>query len=76
VRQPIDPSSSFRQLATALAGMPVVVAALLRAHAPDGFGRCRACGMPGTGTPYIPAPCPLRTLAETARTIHARSGDR
>jgi hypothetical protein len=60
---PIDP------VAAALADMPDVIAALLRDHVPDPHGRCRACGRPGTGTPHLAAPCPLRWIAEAARTI-------
>jgi hypothetical protein len=69
-------AAAYRRLAAALADMPGVVAALLREHTPDGSGRCRACGMPGTGTPYVPAPCSLWTLADRARAIHTRAGTR
>ena len=59
-RPPSDP-------ATVLADMPDVVAALVRDHVPDAVGRCRACGMPGTGSPHLPWPCPLRRIADAAR---------
>jgi hypothetical protein len=49
--------------------MPDVIAALLRIHVPDAIGLCRACGIPGTGTPHLPAPCPLSRIAEAARYI-------
>jgi hypothetical protein len=63
MREPTDP------LTLVLAAMPDVVAALLRDHVPDNLGRCTGCGRPGTGTPYLPAPCSLWTIAETARKI-------
>jgi hypothetical protein len=63
MREPTDP------LAAALADMPDVIAGLLRDHVPDVKGRCRACGLPGTGTPHLDAPCPLSRIAETARSI-------
>lgn len=66
VREPTDP------LAAALADMPAVVAALLRDHVPDARGRCSACGLPGTGTPHVAAPCSLRRIAEMAREVRAR----
>lgn len=59
-------------VAVALADMPDVVAALLRDHVPDALGRCRACGTPGTGTPYVRYPCSLREIAEAARKIRAQ----
>ena len=58
-------------VATALAAMPDVVAALNRDHVPDARDYCRACGMPGTGSPYLQWPCPLRRIADTARRIQA-----
>jgi hypothetical protein len=66
VREPSD------AVALVLADMPEVVAALLRDHVPDARGRCSACGLPGTGTPHLPAPCSLWTIAETARKIRAQ----
>jgi hypothetical protein len=66
MREPIDP------LTLVMAAMPDVVAALLRDHVPDHLGRCRACGRPGTVTPYLAAPCSLWTIAETARRIRMR----
>jgi len=58
-------------IATVLAAMPDVVAALVRDHVPDARGFCRACGMPGTGSPHLPWPCPLRRIADDARRIQA-----
>jgi hypothetical protein len=52
-----------------LAELPDVTAALLRDHVPDAGGWCRACGLPGTGTPHLAAPCSLRRIAEAARII-------
>lgn len=60
------------ELAVALAAMPDVVAALIRDHVPDMRGRCIACGTPGTGTPHLPWPCPLRLIADNARKLHHR----
>lgn len=56
-------------LAVVLAAMPDVVAALVRDHVPDVRGRCIACTTPGTGTPNLPWPCPLRLIAENARKL-------
>jgi hypothetical protein len=58
-------------IALVLAEMPDVVEALIREHTPDERGLCRACGTPGTGTPHLPWPCPLRVIADTARRIRA-----
>jgi hypothetical protein len=51
--------------------MPDVVARLLAEHVPDAYSRCRACGLPGTGTPYVVSPCSLQTVAEAALKIRA-----
>lgn len=64
----VNPAPS--ELAVALAAMPDVVAALVRDHVPDLRGRCIACGTPGTGTPHLPWPCPLRLVADNARELH------
>jgi hypothetical protein len=52
-----------------LARMPDVVARLLREHVPDRKGRCRGCGFPGTGTPYVRSPCGLWIAADAARRV-------
>jgi hypothetical protein len=65
VNRPAEPSA----IAVVLADMPALIAALLRDHAPNGQGLCPTCGRPGTGTPYLSAPCTLRRVAEAARTI-------
>ena len=65
VNRPAEPSAA----AVVLAEMPELIAALLRDHAPNDQGLCPTCGRPGTGTPYLPAPCTLRRIAEAARTI-------
>jgi hypothetical protein len=67
---PADP------LVVVLAAMPDVVAALLRDHVPDAHGRCRECGMPGTGTPYLSYPCSLRGIAEAAMKIRGQQAGR
>lgn len=56
-------------IAGQLARMPDVVARLLAEHVPDRKGRCRGCGFPGTGSPYIPSPCGLWFVADAARRI-------
>jgi hypothetical protein len=58
-------------VAAQLARMPDVIARLLVEHVPDENGRCRGCGLPGTGTPYVPAPCGLWTVAEAARKLRS-----
>jgi hypothetical protein len=65
VRRPTEPPD----FAVVLADLPAVVNALIRDHVPDRHGPCVACGMPGTGTPHLPWPCPLRRIAERARTL-------
>jgi hypothetical protein len=64
----VNPAPS--ELAVVLAAMPDVVAALMRDHVPDLRGRCIACTTPGTGTPHLPWPCPLRLVADNARKLH------
>jgi hypothetical protein len=55
-----------------LAGMPELWQRLLVDHVPHPGGkRCRACTVPGTGSPGAPWPCSIRDAAEAAR---ARSG--
>lgn len=49
MREPTDPFTA------ALAELPDLIAAILRDHVPDAAGRCRACGLPGTGTPHAEA---------------------
>jgi len=57
---------AYGELVHALAGMPDVVARLLEDPSADAAGRCCACGRPGTGSPYLLAPCSVRGLAERA----------
>jgi hypothetical protein len=68
MRDGIEPS----RVAMELACMPAVVARLLREHVPDQKGRCRGCGFPGTGTPYLEAPCGLWIVADAARRVALR----
>lgn len=42
---------------------------LLRDHVPDSNGRCRACGLPGSGSPYLRWPCGLYSIANAARNL-------
>jgi hypothetical protein len=63
-------------IAGQLARMPDVVARLLAEHVPDRKGRCRGCGLPGTGTPHVPAPCALWLVAEAASRIGRLDQDR
>ncbi|MCO1654276.1 hypothetical protein [Pseudonocardia humida] len=46
-----------------------VVARLLSGHARTDDGLCAGCTRPGRGTPMLPWPCSLWTLARTARTL-------
>jgi hypothetical protein len=68
VSRPTEPPD----FAVVLADMPDVIAALLAEHVPDDRGLCRACGIPGTGTPHLRWPCPLRIIADTARKLRVR----
>lgn len=56
-------------VAAQLARMPDVVARLLIEHVPDRRGRCRGCGFPGTGSPYVKSPCGLWLVADAARRL-------
>jgi hypothetical protein len=49
-----------------VAEQPGGAARLLREHSPDDHGLCRGCRTPGTGTPYLPWPCPVATIAQAA----------
>jgi hypothetical protein len=69
VQDGIEPS----EVAAQLARMPDVVARLLTEHVPDRKGRCRGCGFPGTGSPYLESPCGLWIVADAARRV-ARPG--
>ncbi|TAK32309.1 MAG: hypothetical protein EPO40_03000 [Myxococcaceae bacterium] len=54
--------------------MPDVYRRLLDDHTPaaNGCGRCRACTVPGTGSPGAVWPCSMHQLAVLARKIHDR----
>jgi hypothetical protein len=58
-------------VAVQLARMPQVIEALLVRHIPDGKGRCRGCGLPGTGSAYLAWPCSLWLVADAARRLLA-----
>ena len=58
-------------VAAQLARMPQVVEALLAQHVPDTSGRCRGCGLPGTGSAYLAWPCSLWLVADSARRLLA-----
>jgi hypothetical protein len=58
-------------VAVQLARMPQVVEALLAEHVPDATGRCRGCGLPGTGSAYLAWPCSLWAVADRARRLLA-----
>lgn len=64
-----DVTETTDPLVIAIAAMPELVANLLRDHVPDGRGLCRACGLPGTGSPYLGWPCALYTIANSARNL-------
>lgn len=68
-----EPTSnvSWRQFAEILSVMPDVFRKLRAEHVAAGCGRCRACTVPGTGTPGVAWPCPMRKMADLARDIHA-----
>jgi hypothetical protein len=61
-------------VAVQLARMPQVVETLLAEHVPDANRRCRTCGLPGTGSAYLPWPCALWTIADTARRLVIGAG--
>lgn len=68
---------SWQQLAEVLAAMPDVYQRLLQVHVAAESGRCRACTVPGTGTPGARWPCSVRQLAELAERIdRGRRGPR
>ena len=56
-------------VAAQLARMPQVVETLLAEHVPDANSRCRACGLPGTGSAYLEWPCGLWSVADAARRL-------
>jgi hypothetical protein len=54
----------MHELVRFLRGQPTAVANLLRAHADDGHGCCRACGIGGRG--FHTWPCTLYSAARAA----------
>ncbi len=56
-------SEEWTRLVATVATMPTLIAGLARAHVTDGHGRCRACTVPGLGTPGARWPCVLALLA-------------
>lgn len=66
-----DATEPWRGFSEQLALMPTVITRLLAQHVPDTHGYCRGCGMPGTGTPHLVAPCGLWEVADAARKIRA-----
>lgn len=42
---------------------------LLQEHSPDDEGKCLGCRRPGYGTAYVPWPCAVAKLAQTARRL-------
>jgi hypothetical protein len=63
----VENATEGSSVAAELARMPDVVARLLIEHVPDRNGRCLGCGLPGTGSPYLP--CGLWLVAEAARRL-------
>lgn len=51
---------------------PDLRARLLAEHRPDHRGRCRACRVPGYGTPGSRWPCVLAELAQQAQQLAER----
>lgn len=43
---------------------------------PDGFCAGPGCGRPGSGVPYVLAPCGVRALADAAEAHHKATGRR
>jgi hypothetical protein len=64
-----DATEPWRGIAEQLALMPTVITRLLAQHVPNREGCCCGCGMPGTGSPHVVAPCGLWEVAEAARKI-------
>jgi hypothetical protein len=54
--------------------MPDLVANLLRDHRPDSYGKCKACGLPGTGTPHLRRPCALYHVRARHAPVRHHSG--
>jgi hypothetical protein len=69
-----DAGQEWKRFARELATMDDVVTRLLDAHVPDDARRCTCCTTPGRGTPQLPWPCALWTLARTAQAIRTTWG--
>jgi hypothetical protein len=67
-----DAAREWNQFVRELATMEDVVTRMLIEHVPDAEGRrCTRCTTPGSGTPRLPWPCALWTLARSAQRVRA-----
>lgn len=65
--------SNVSPVARALADFPNTVENLLWTHRENAKGECMACGLAGTGAPYLKFPCgPYAIAAQAARVIEDR----
>lgn len=62
----MDSDSGWLTFVAVLATMPDVRLKLRLDHSADEAGYCRSCLTPGRGTPLVPFPCSLRSLADAA----------
>ncbi len=69
VAPPSHAHDTWHRFARELAIMDNVVARLLAEHVRTDTGLCARCTRPGRGTPMLVWPCPLWTLARTAKSI-------
>jgi hypothetical protein len=66
-----DAQNEWFRFARELATMEDVVARLLAEHVRTEDGFCVRCTRPGRGTPMLVWPCPIWTLARTAKSLGA-----
>jgi hypothetical protein len=64
-----DAHHQWLRAARELATMDEAVDRLLRWHSRTADGLCACCTRPGHGTPMLSWPCPVWTLAHTARVL-------
>jgi hypothetical protein len=67
----ITTGEQWSALVEQVAGMPEVIAAMLREHAPTAEGRCATCHVGNIATAQAPHPCRLWSLAVAARARRA-----
>ena len=66
-----DGSAVWLSFVEVLSTCPDMIDRLMATHLPDDTGLCRACTVPGRGSPYRRWPCALWTLADSARRVRA-----